>query len=180
MIPHSVRIGFAGDIFVAGYASTLSRGRRVLVRTPRGVELGEILGPMTDHADWRPSRLQIVRPTTTNDELLLERLERFKVRAVQECQQVLSESASSAMLLDVDQLFDGQTLILHFCGPPDSLGQDLTDQIVRRYEEEVRSIPLADLLEKGCGDHCGTEEASGCGGGCSSCSLAKQCAVAAR
>jgi len=179
MIPHSVRIGFAGEVFVAGYTGSLSRGRRVLVRTPRGVELGEVLGPIQNATPHRPIGLEIVRPTTENDERLLGRLNRFKVQAVRECQRVLSESRSSAMLLDVDQLFDGQTLILHFCGPADALGRELTEQIVRRYESEVRSIPLADLLDNGCGEGCGTAQASGCGGGCASCSLAQQCAPAA-
>ncbi|MCC9654242.1 hypothetical protein [Rhodopirellula halodulae] len=167
MITHHVRIGFAGDVFAARSSRAIQRGRRVLVRTPRGVELAEILSTCDDTP---PTSLEVLRPTTPNDDLLIERLQRHKVRAVRECQSILSESESTAVLLDVDQLFDGGTLVLHFLGEPDALGRELTDAIVRRYEAEVKSIELSDLMQTGCGPGCGTAEASGCGGGCSSCS----------
>lgn len=168
MITHHVRIGFAGEIYLARAQRRIERGRRVLVRTPRGVELAETLS-VCEEGDT-PTTLEILRPTTHNDDLLIERLQRHKVRAVRECQSILAESESSAMLLDVDQLFDGGTLVLHFLGEPDALGRELTDAIVRRYEAEVKSIELSDLMQTGCGPGCGTADAGGCGGGCSSCS----------
>ncbi|TWU03783.1 hypothetical protein [Neorhodopirellula pilleata] len=197
--PHRylVQIGFAGDCYLAsgpeGPTSTNSslpdtrsavpptapeipRHARVLVQTPRGVELGTVINRIRaiDTITERDSvSLRILRRVTHDDERLIDRLQKYKNEAVRKCQQVLAASDSPAVLLDVDQLFDGNTLILHFLGPVDSLGRDLTDVIVQEYENEVQSIRLSELMNVGCGPGCGTEVAGGCGtaGGCAGCSI---------
>lgn len=182
MSQYLVRIGFAGDCFrgAAPEASDrqkpLLRGSEVLVQTPRGVELGEVLGESKVDNESPPG-LQIIRRLTADDRLLVERLERYRRDAVRRCQKVLAASESSAVLLDVDQLFDGNTLVLHFLGPVDALGHELTQQIVAQYESEVQSIRLAELMMHGCGPDCGTEASGGCGsaGGCASCAVAGAC-----
>ena len=183
-----VRIGFAGDVFVAltpHHNATFERGSQVLVQTPRGVELGEILGTLRtsdydspDNVFEREAGLTIIRSLTVDDRLLVERLQRHKVEAVQRCQQVLAANDSTAVLLDVDQLFDGNTLVLHFLGPVDALGRQLTETIVAEYESQVQSIRLSELMTHGCGPDCGTEAGGGCGtvGGCASCAVAGACA----
>lgn len=177
MITHLIRLGFAGDVFRAGFEASLPRGRRVLVRTPRGVELADVLATLGDADDGIPPALSVVRPTTPADEALLERLTRHKVRAVRRCQEILSQTRSPARLLDVDQLLDGGTLILHFLGDVDALTRESTDEVVRAYESEVQTERLADLMTTGCGEGCGTSAATagGCGdgggGGCAGCAV---------
>ncbi len=188
MSDYLVRIGFAGDVFVASAPhriATCERGSEVLVQTPRGVELGEILGVLRtansdslDSVSERQAGLTIIRSLTADDRLLVERLQRHKVEAVRRCQEVLAGNESTAVLLDVDQLFDGNTLVLHFLGPVDALGRKLTDTIVAEYESQVQSIRLSELMTHGCGPDCGTEAGGGCGtaGGCASCAIAGACA----
>ncbi|MBB3205906.1 cell fate regulator YaaT (PSP1 superfamily) [Rhodopirellula rubra] len=201
MTAHLVRIGFAGDCFVAVSlveSATFTRGSEVLVQTPRGIELGEVLGEVSvnnagsgdtqsgdmqsgnagsEEEDAPTARLRIIRSLTEEDRLLVERLQRYKRDAVRRCQDVLASSDSDAVLLDVDQLFDGNTLVLHFLGPVDALGREITDQIVAEYEARVQSIRLAELMTHGCGPDCGTEAGGGCGtgGGCASCAVAGAC-----
>ncbi|EMI53746.1 PSP1 C-terminal domain-containing protein [Rhodopirellula sallentina] len=199
MTAYLVRIGFAGDCFVAVPVvelATYSRGCQVLVQTPRGIELGEVLSevrgeslvektverPPVEPEGSEPSRgesppLRILRSLTDEDRLLVERLRRYKRDAVRKCQEVLANSESDAVLLDVDQLFDGNTLVLHFLGPVDALGREITDRIVAEYESRVQSIRLAELMTHGCGPDCGTEAGGGCssGGGCASCAVAGAC-----
>lgn len=193
-----VQIGFAGDCYLAsepdasdrssgslndssaglpGTGTEIPRHARVLVQTPRGVELGSVIDRVnrTDGMSQSESgSLQILRRVTRDDERLIDRLQKYKNKAVRRCQEVLSASHSQAVLLDVDQLFDGNMLILHFLGPVDALGRNLTDTIVREYESEVQSIRLSELMNVGCGPGCGTEAAGGCGtsGGCATCSIA--------
>lgn len=179
MLAYLVRIGFAGDCFVAGsppddsaFQEPLAVGAEVLVQTPRGIELGEILAPIRQ-PPVEPKSLKIIRELTADDRLLVERLGRHKRDAVRRCQDVLAARGSAAVLLDVDQLFDGNTLILHFLGPVDALDRESTNVVLAEYEAEVRSIRLAELMTHGCGPDCGTEDAEGAGcgspAGCANC-----------
>lgn len=180
MAIYLVRIGFAADVFLAMPVIAemkISRGSDVLVQTPRGVELGEVLGESTPLADASDPSLRIIRELTPDDRLLVERLQRYKRDAVRRCQDILAASESAAVLLDVDQLFDGNSLVLHFLGPVDAMGRELTDTIVAEYESQVQSIRLSELMTHGCGPGCGSESAGGCGtsGGCASCAMAGAC-----
>lgn len=186
-----VQIGFAANCYLAQpvartndrrsvpsesppTAPEFSRHSEVLVRTPRGVELGKVLQRVISPTQSSDAQLDILRGVTRDDRLLIDRLQRYKIEAVRQCQKVLAQSDSDAVLLDVDQLFDGNTLVLHFLGPLDALGSELTDEIVRQYENEVQSIRLSELMSEGCGPGCGTDAADGCGtaGGCQTCSVA--------
>jgi len=165
-----VRIGSLGEIRRAAALIPLDRGQRVVVRSPRGVELAEITSACR-HQSPAPPNHRILRPTTESDELLIRRLERHKCDAIEACRQQMQQSRCQATLLDVDQLLDGGTLIMHFLGDPDCEAQRIADAVASRYESVVRSEHLSELLETGCGPDCGTGD--GCGtstcGGCSGC-----------
>lgn len=156
----------------------MASGRRVIVRTARGVELGTIAAPLGESRQsfgHTPS-VRIIRPTTEQDELLLRRLDRHKREAIEACRSALRAAGSTASLLDVDQIFDGGTLLMHFLGPVDERAQGVTQTVVEQYESVVRSRHFAKLLIDGCGPGCGSGEASKCGsGGCGDCGLAQAC-----
>ena len=59
---------------------------------------------------------------------------------------VVAESGSSSILLDVDQLFDGGTLVMHFLGPVDEIAESVTKKVVDRYESIVRTRHFSKLL----------------------------------
>ena len=178
-----VRVGALGEIHLAEGDCSLSPGRRVIVRTARGVELGWIAAPLRrlggDLAGTaKNTTAHVLRPTTSQDELLLNRLERHNRRAVEACRAALPASGSNATLRDVDQIFAGGTLVMHFLGDPDEQAETVTAKVVDQYESVVRSRHFANLLQAGCGPGCGTAEAAGCGeaGGCGQCGLAGSCA----
>jgi len=184
-----VRIGALSEVHLANCPLILPRGRRVIVRSDRGTELAEIirclphpalestLGPpkLTDPPAKRQPTVSVLRPTTEEDELLLRRLERHKREAVEACQMALAQSDSQAVLLDVDQLFDGGTLVMHFLGPVDSTAESITREITERYESIVRTRHFSKLLREGCGPDCGEKE-GGCGNACNGCAVASRCA----
>ncbi|WP_145172636.1 hypothetical protein [Rubripirellula lacrimiformis] len=171
MHPVFLRIGSLAEIHAAKAPEPLSRGRRVIARTGRGTELGEVVGPCRDSQKAADSMVSVVRATTEEDELLIRRLDRHKREAVEACRAALAEAGSVACLLDVDQIFDGGTLVMHFLGTVDEVATTVTRSVAEKYESIVRSRHFAKLLKDGCGPDCGTGEGGGCGGGCSGCAV---------
>lgn len=171
MNSYYVRIGSLAEIHVGRSDLAFSRGRRVIVRTDRGVELGEVVKECSP----TETAVQILRPTSDEDELLIGRLQRHKREAIEACRKSLAESESSALLLDVDQLFDGGTLLMHFLGPIDEMAESVTKAVVEKYESIARTRHFAKLLRDGCGPDCGTSEGGGCGSSCAGCAVAAAC-----
>ncbi|MEO1526748.1 MAG: hypothetical protein AAFX06_15035 [Planctomycetota bacterium] len=172
MSRYFVRVGALGEIVVATAIIPFSRRRRVVLRSKRGIEIAEIVGPCSHPmGEGREPAFRILRPTTDSDERLAERLGRHKREAVEACRSRLTECGSTAVLLDVDQFLDGGTLKLHFLGEIDSATQSIADEVARQYEEVVKTDHLSELLQAGCGTGCGTDQ-SGCGSclNCWSCS----------
>ncbi|QDV14089.1 hypothetical protein CA51_39830 [Rosistilla oblonga] len=179
MISHYlVRTGAWGDISqhrpVDG--GSYRRGDRVICETSRGLEIGEVVADV----DAEASGGRILRRMTDQDELLQQRLERYKRKAVQECRDKLVAAKIDAVLLEVEQLFDGRTLYFHFLGETDSDVEAITNELADAYEQHVRSRHFAKLLREGCGPDCGTKEGGGCSGGCAVCVVASACSSTAK
>ena len=176
-----VRVGKLGQIgrFRSLDQAELRRGARVVCRTQRGVEIGQVLGP----AQLKPAAVdlsdgRLLRRMTVEDEILWGHLQEQADVAQQACQRWLSERAVAGLLIDVEPLLDGKTLYFHFLSEVSPEIQSHLDQLVAIYERSVRESKFAQLLEHGCGPGCGTEEAkNGCGtkGGCAVCHVASKC-----
>src|SRR6185295_19247164 len=92
---HLVRVGAMGQVgrFAALDAVRYPRRSRVIVRTRRGLELGEVLSPPEDSDDGRPfSDGDLLRRVTVQDELLQARLERNRQDAYASSATMLAES----------------------------------------------------------------------------------------
>jgi hypothetical protein len=81
------------------------------------------------------------------------------------------------VLVDVEHLFDGQSLFFYFLGGESPEIADLTSELADAYEAKVQFRKFTDTLSQGCGPGCGTEEAeNGCGtGACSTCAILSAC-----
>lgn len=190
---HLVRVGLLGRVgrFTSPSGQAFPRGRRVVCRTVRGLEVGTILGESakSDAAlgmkeqDQRPTPREsdldgaVLRLVSPEDDLLLARLERNQHEAFSACSRLLEERRIPAMLVDVEHLFDGTALYFYFLGEVGPEVDALTTELAQAYEAKAELQRFADVLQQGCGPGCGTEEASGCGssGGCSTCSIAAAC-----
>ncbi|TWT99718.1 hypothetical protein Pla108_06610 [Botrimarina colliarenosi] len=152
------------------------RGQRVIVRTARGLECGEVLSD--DPGSQAESDGPLLRRMTDADEMLAERLRRNRDAASEACVRLLAERGSNAVLLDVEHLFDGRGLYFYFLGDVDSTTEAISAELADAYNAEARFGQFADALEQGCGPGCGTAEAeNGCGtaGGCATCAVASAC-----
>ena len=116
---HLVRVGAMGQVgrFAAVDAVRYPRHSRVIVRTRRGLEIGDVLSPPDERDDGRAfADGEILRGMTVQDELLQARLEKNRQEAYEACAELLAESGVSAVLVDVEHLFDGQGLFFYFLG----------------------------------------------------------------
>lgn len=178
-IQHLVRIGLMGNVgrFGSVDAVPYPRGKRVICRTSRGLEVGEVLA--TEPASTTaPADGPLLRGMTVEDELLLTRLEQHRDEAFQACTVMMSERGSTAVLMDVEHLFDGQSVYFYFLGEVTPELESLTDELAAAYEKNVRFDQFVQTLTAGCGPDCGTEAAAGNGcatGGCSTCGIASAC-----
>lgn len=174
---HLVRVGSMGHVgrFRSADALRYRRGDRVVLRTERGLELGEVLNveERLDH----PSDGALLRGVTVADELLATRLEKNRHEAYDACVSLLADRGLEAALIDVEHLFDGRGLYFYFLGEVDERVEALTSELAMAYDAEARFQQFADTLEAGCGPDCGTEEGAGCGSACGSCAVSGACGV---
>lgn len=175
---HFVRIGLLGHVgrFVATDATRYPRGARVVCRTDRGLEVGEVLSPAGVEAASADGSL--LRRITVEDELLLARLAKHREEAYAACADKIAERGLPVVLVDVEHLFDGASLFFYFLGEVTPELDAITSELAALYDAQVQFQKFAETLTDGCGPGCGTEEAAGqgCGsGGCSTCAVAKAC-----
>jgi cell fate regulator YaaT (PSP1 superfamily) len=176
---HVVRYGLLGHVgsFASVDAVRYPRRSRVVVRSPRGLEVGEVLAEPPEQAAPAKADGQILRRMTVQDDLLEARLQRRRHEAFEACQELLAEGAVPAALVDVEHLFDGEGLFFYFLGDPPHEAAEITGRLAAAYEVAVEFRKFADTLTEGCGPGCGTEAAMGQGGcaSCTSCAVASAC-----
>jgi hypothetical protein len=177
-----VRFGVLGHVgrFRAVDMVRYPRHCRVILRTPRGLEIGDVLsGAMEDQpvADG-----EILRPMTVEDQLLEARIDRYREQAFDACSRLLADNGVPAVLVDVEHLFDGQGLFFYFLGEVTPELERHTSELAEIYETEVQFRRFAETVAVGCGPGCGTEEATGRGGceACTSCAVAGACGPSKR
>lgn len=172
MALHVVRYGLLGHLgrFASVDAVRYPRASRVVLRTGRGLEVGQIVAEPEDRPGWSAADAtgQILRRMTVQDELLEARLDRRRHEAFDACSQLLTSRGIDAALVDVEHLLDGEGLFFYFLGDPPREMAEITGELASTYEAAVEFRQFVDTLTEGCGPGCGTEAATG--GGCSTCS----------
>lgn len=179
---HLLRFGALGHVgrFASADAARYPRGTRVIVRTSRGLESAVVLAH-ADRATTGDPEGTILRGMTVEDDLLHARLAKGRDAALAACEVRLRERGLADTLLDVEHLFDGETLVFHFLGEPSIAARDLTAELAELYEAKIQFRKFAEAVTTGCGPGCGTEEAGGCGTACSTgCAIAGACGTKGR
>jgi cell fate regulator YaaT (PSP1 superfamily) len=172
---HLVRVGTLGHVgrFTSAEALRYPRRARVVLRTRRGLEVGEVLSPPDDAEEAAEPDGTILRGMTIEDQLLEARLEKNRQQALEACTARLAERGWGAVLMDVEPLFDGRSLLFYFLGEVPGEVEALVAELAEVYDAKAQLGSFAELLTSGCGPGCGTTDAAG--GGCQSC--ATGCAI---
>lgn len=174
---HLVRVSVLGQIgrFVSVDATSYPRGTDVICRTRRGLEVGVVVSHSHRSVDRGASDGSILRAVTPQDFLILERQKKNRQEAFLACQRLLAEHQTTATLVDVEPLFDGQSLYFYFLGPTDPHVAELVDALAASYDAEVKFGDFVRAVEAGCGPACGTDAATGCGDSCATCAVVNAC-----
>lgn len=168
---HLLRVGAMAHLgwFRSVDAARYPRGARVIVRTARGMEQAEVL----EHGDDVRATVEgdVLRGVTIEDELLDARLRKNRDAAYAACAARIAALSLPVVLMDVEHLFDGETLIFHFLGETSPALDQITAELAELYETKVQFRKFAEAVTTGCGPGCGTEHAEGpgcgsCGAGC--------------
>ena len=159
---------------------TLRRGDRVLVRSPRGQEVGAILRPAASHG---PGALTlkhsgiILRRLTPADDAALAEARRVEDRLFEGGRKLARAWNLPLEILDAEVLFDRRAT-LHFLGEEDPRLGDFAEALAESLQLDVLlenlALPAEPLAAGGCGKpDCGRAEGGGCStcgtGGCSTC-----------
>ena len=174
-----VQTGVMGRIaaFQTADSRCYRRGQRVVCRTERGLEIGLVVCPLESGSGQGTTTSGVnLRPITADDQMILERLERYRDRAFQACSELVSSRGLDAILVDVEHLFDGRSIYFYFLGDDGGGFDELAAELSETYESTVRFRQFARTLASGCGPDCGTVD-KGCStaGGCGSCGLKGSC-----
>lgn len=175
---HLVRVGALGHVgrFTSVDAVRYPRHTRVVLRTARGLELGEVLSEPQE-SDTGPADGSILRGLTIEDQLLEARLEKNRQAAYDACVERLAALDPAVVLMDVEHLFDGRTLVFYFLGELSPQIEALTAELAELYESRVQFRKFAEAVSEGCGPDCGTDAAAGCKTCASGCAVASACSV---
>ncbi len=164
-----VKHGVAGHVgrFRPITSFNLQRGVSVVIRSRRGLELGELLCPASEEHPALPDEFigELLRPASSADFDADAGNRRLGREILEAAERRAGERGDPLSLLDIDVALDRSTAVLHALryGACDS--GPLLDAIGNQFGMVVR---MYELNAEGPDDHgCGS---CGSGGGCGSCS----------
>jgi len=139
---------FLGE-FEAGEGTSYSRGQPVILHSERGLEAGEVLCEANERAVaalTEPTRGQIVRSLTADDEKQLERLRANEQHEMDTCSRFIAQRQLQMVLVDVEHLFGGERVVFYFLAEKRVDFRDLVKDLAREYKTriEMRQIGVRD------------------------------------
>lgn len=125
------------------------RGRRVVVRSDRGVELGEVLCPLTDRAAKALERREpgeILREADAADLQHERTLPTMEKAAFATCQELIARRRLQMNLVDVEILFGRERIIFYYLAEKRVDFRELVRDLARalRARIEMRQIGVRD------------------------------------
>jgi cell fate regulator YaaT (PSP1 superfamily) len=139
---------FLGE-FEAAPTPPVGRGCRVVVRTDRGQEVGEVLCPATPPAVAaiaEPTKGQIVRPLTDDDCRRVDQLRDIQKREFEVGGRLVGQLHLQMQLVDVEHLFGGERIIFYFLAEKRVDFRELVKMLARELQcrIELRQIGVRD------------------------------------
>ncbi|MBA63171.1 MAG: signal peptidase [Planctomycetaceae bacterium] len=125
------------------------RGDRVVIRTNRGLEAGEILCEATENAISQmknSSNGQIIRIMSSKDSVELDRLQDQQKDYFKRSQQIVARHALDMELAEVEKLFGGERLIIYYISEERVDFRQLVKELAAefRLRIEMRQIGVRD------------------------------------
>lgn len=152
MSSYVVRYGLMRHVgeFNAGNAQEFARNTSVIVRSDRGVEWGEILCPVGERTreflGEDEARGKILREASEKDDGRREEIRETEQQRFREAGDMIAERNLQMQLVDVEQLFGGERLILYYLAEKRVDFRELVKALARQFKMriEMRQIGVRD------------------------------------
>jgi cell fate regulator YaaT (PSP1 superfamily) len=136
-------------VFTTGRGDTYGRGDRVIARTDRGLESGEILCEATDALVEKmtdPRRGQVLRAMSADDERDAQRLSEQQAREFELCRERITALTLPMELVDVEHLFGGERIVIYYLSENRVDFRDLVKVLASEFQTriEMRQIGVRD------------------------------------
>lgn len=125
------------------------RGQRVVVRTDRGAELGEVLCPVTERTAFfleNPIRSEMVRLADARDFEAGDRLLDLQREGFATCRELIERRRLQMDLVDVEAILGGERLVFYYLAEKRVDFRELVKDLARvfRTRIEMRQIGVRD------------------------------------
>ena len=126
-----------------------ARGVRVIARTNRGLEVGEVLCEATDQAVAQlqdPSQGQILREMTPEDENEWSHIETQELKEFETCCRYVAQLGLPMQLVDLERLFGGERLVIYYLAETRVDFRELVKSLASEFQTriEMRQIGVRD------------------------------------
>ena len=147
LVRHGV-MRFVGE-FAAPVGVTPARGDIVILRTDRGLEVGDVLCPSTPQAVAaipEPTRGQVIRVATADDRKKIAEVKATQQREYEVGTQLIAKHKLAMQIVDVEHLFGGERVLFYFLADGRVDFRDLVKSMAREFHAriELRQIGVRD------------------------------------
>lgn len=135
--------------FTALLGATFARGDRIVIRSDRGQEIGDVLCPATPQAVGylpEPTHGEIVRPINDDDRLKEQQLKDNSRKQFDTATRLIAEHSLAMHLVDVEPLFGGERIVFYFLADKRIDFRELVRSMAREFQAriELRQIGVRD------------------------------------
>lgn len=136
-------------VFATSGGEVLRRGMRVIARTDRGLEAGEVLCEATEQSTAQiqdPRRGQILRRMSPADENELLRMKAQERSEFAVCQKKIEESGLPMQLVDIEHIFGGERIVVYYLAENRVDFRELVKVLAAEFQTriEMRQIGVRD------------------------------------
>ena len=136
-------------VFAARGKESLNRGLKVIARTSRGLEAGEVLCEATPDAIEQiknPDNGQIVREMTEQDENELDHIQLNTRDEFKTCERYVQKLGLDMQLVDVEHIFGGERIVVYYLAEERVDFRELVKQLATEFQTriEMRQIGVRD------------------------------------
>jgi cell fate regulator YaaT (PSP1 superfamily) len=144
-----VRCGVMRTLHVMQSKNEYPRGAKVMARSSRGMEEGEVLREATDEVLAQMDRCEtgtIQREVSAQDRIELNRIQNDADKAVDVCDRLVRESGLPMDLIDVEFIFGGERVTLYYLSEDRIDFRELVKQLAHEFQTriEMRQVGIRD------------------------------------
>lgn len=116
------------------------RGEEVVIRSPRGLEIGQVLCEATEAAMQhleRPPSGSILRPLSPDDALQMSKILALRLPRIGTAERLIADLNLPMKLVDIEQLLGGERVIVYYVSEDRVDFRELVKQLAAEFQTRV-------------------------------------------